>query len=487
MTENMTAEKLFEKVRDKAIAFGMSPKNEGQQIENPTGNAIIRTNLQPEAFTSGTAYFGFLNPEEETSGPYSDFSFVVFPDSVDNVTTCVICLAVGSSGFRNDYQLAALPGLRRMFLKLKGQNTFFKASFDDIESTSTDLLKKIPPSQTQLASVIKKYKTVLPASCIVNLQEKEGINTIYAWLATYAKIRSWGTNEKQRNAIKNSLLRIPSSSVPNEEQEVKDLLKKRKYVVLQGAPGTGKTYTALNIANTCDKTYDKTFFEQFHAETTFSDFVYGIEPNMSEDMSQPQFKAKKGVLYQAIEYAKEKEKEKVLLIIDEINRANLSNVLGPVFYLFEYQSGERNVEISVGDMKLTKLPDNLHVIATMNTADRSLAVVDFALRRRFAWYTLRPHKITPESGKKFMEGSYNKFADIFFQYATDDELNLQPGQSYFIVSKQTQEKEEEEMKERMIYELMPLIKEYLAEGYLLKAKDAFCDLFLKETEKLMYE
>ena len=484
MTDNMTAKKLFEKVRDKAIAFGMSPKNKGQQIENPIGNAIIRTNLQPEAFTSGTAYFGFLNPEEETSGPYSDFSFVVFPDSVDNVTTCVICLAVGSSGFRNDYQLAALPGLRRMFLKLKGQNTFFKASFDDIESTSTDLLKEIRASYIQLASVIEKYKTVLPASCIVNPQEEEGINTIYAWLATYAKIRSWGTNEnkKQADACLPSIL---STSITDETEEVKELLERRKYIVLQGAPGTGKTYTALNIANT----YSKTFFEQFHAETTFSDFVYGIEPNMSEDMSQPQFTAKKGVLYQAIEYAKEKEKEKerVLLIIDEINRANLSNVLGPVFYLFEYQSGMRNVEISVGDMKLTKLPDNLHVIATMNTADRSLAVVDFALRRRFAWYTLRPHEITPESGKKFMDGCYNKFADIFFQYATDDELNLQPGQSYFIVTEQTQEKEEEEMKERMIYELMPLIKEYLAEGYLLKAKDAFCDLFLKETGKLMYE
>ena len=486
----MTAEKLFEKVRDKAIAFGMSPKNKGQQIENPIGNAIIRTNLQSEAFTSGTAYFGFLNPEEETSGPYSDFSFVIFPDSVDNVTTCVICLAVGSSGFRNDYQLAALPCLRRMFLKLKGQNTFFKASFDDIESTSTDLLKKIPPSQTQLASVIKKYKTVLPASCIVNPQEEEGIKTIYAWLATYAKIRSWGTNENKKQADA-CLPSIPSTSGPNEEQKVKDLLKKRKYVVLQGAPGTGKTYTALNIANTCAntcaKTYDKIFFEQFHAETTFSDFVYGIEPNMSKHMSQPQFKAKKGVLYQAIKHAIDYKNETVLLIIDEINRANLSNVLGPVFYLFEYQSGMRNVEISVGDMKLTKLPDNLHVIATMNTADRSLAVVDFALRRRFAWYTLRPHKITPESGKKFMDGCYNEFADIFFQYATDDELNLQPGQSYFIVTEQTQEKEKEEMEERMIYELMPLIKEYLAEGYLLKAKDAFCDLFLKKTGKLMYE
>ncbi|WP_223862515.1 AAA family ATPase, partial [Enterobacter hormaechei] len=120
---------------------------------------------------------------------------------------------------------------------------------------------------------------------------------------------------------------------------------------------------------------------------------------MSVDMSQPKFKAKEGVLYQAIKYANENEKEKILLIIDEINRANLSNVLGPVFYLFEYQSGKRKVEISVGNMKLTHLPDNLHVIATMNTADRSLAVVDFALRRRFAWYTLRPYEITPESEK----------------------------------------------------------------------------------------
>lgn len=120
----------------------------------------------------------------------------------------------------------------------------------------------------------------------------------------------------------------------------------------------------------------------------------------------------------------------------------------------------------------------------MNTADRSLSVVDFALRRRFAWYTLRPRKIKADAGKKFMENLYDKFENIFLQYATDEELNLQPGQSYFIVSKQDSKAE---MKDRMIYELMPLIKEYLTEGYLLKAKDSFCDLFLKETGKLMYE
>lgn len=476
----MTAKELFDKVYSQAKDMGMNYKNKGHQIVNPKGNTIVRMNLQGNAFTDGTAYWGFLNPEEETSGQYSDFSFVVFPDSDSDVKACVVCLGVGSSGFRNDYHLAALPGIRRMFLKLKGHNTFFKSSFNDIESKSTDLINEIRTSYSKLEKVIKKYRKLLPASCIVNLQEENGVKIIYAWLATYAKIRSWATNKDQRKAIEKALPKISGSEGHKEENDIKDLLKKRKYIVLQGAPGTGKTYTALNIA----KGYDQTFFEQFHAETTFSDFVYGIEPNISKDMSQPQFQAKKGILYQAVEYAINNKNEKVLLIIDEINRANLSNVLGPVFYLFEYQTGERNVKISVGDIELTQLPDNLYVIATMNTADRSLAVVDFALRRRFAWYTLRPREITPGVGKEFMKETYNKFADIFFQYATDDELNLQPGQSYFVVGTNESDKE---MKERMIYELLPLMKEYLTEGYLLKAKDAFCDLFLKETGKLMYE
>ena len=339
----MTANELFDEVYARAKDMGMDHKNEGPQIVDPTGNTIVRKNLEKDAFTDGAAYWGFLNPEEETSGQYSDFSFVVFPDDYLDVKTCVVCLGVGLSGFRNDYHLAALPGIRRMFLKLKlkGQNTFFKTSFSNIENPSTDLRNEIKTSHPKLATVIKRYKTVLPASCIVNLQEENGIEIIYAWLATYAKIRSWATNDKQKKAIVKALSKISDSEAHNEENDIKALLKKRKYIVLQGAPGTGKTYTALNIA----KGYNQTFFEQFHAETTFSDFVYGIEPNLSEDMSQPQFKAKTGILYQAVEYAIEHKNERVLLIIDEINRANLSNVLGPVFYLFEYQTGERKVTI----------------------------------------------------------------------------------------------------------------------------------------------
>jgi len=476
----MTAKDLLQVVLEKAKEFGLTAKNDRRSIKDPKGNAIIRENIESGAFSDGSAFFAFISNEEEPTGQYSDFSFVVFPDDKDNVKHCVVCLGVGSSGFRNDYQLASLPGLRRLFLKHKTNNTYFKTSFEDIESASSDLLSEIRANYPRLRNVIESYKTVLPASQIVSFENDEkALEIIFTWLATYAKMRVWGTRA-QKEAIESQLEKLPQPELPDDEKEINRLLDKRKYVVLQGAPGTGKTYTALKIA----EKYDKIFFEQFHAETSYSDFVYGLEPDTTQTGAQLIFKAKEGILYQTIKYAQQHRGEDVLLIIDEINRANLSNVLGPVFYLFEYQSGARNVKTKVGDLELEKLPDNIKVIATMNTADRSLAVVDFALRRRFAWYTLRPHEIKIGDGKVFMKKVYNQFANLFFEYATDEELNLQPGQSYFIVEK---ENKDEEMKERMVYELMPLIKEYLAEGYLLKAKDSFYDLFLKETGRQMYE
>ena len=149
----------------------------------------------------------------------------------------------------------------------------------------------------------------------------------------------------------------------------------------------------MNIA----KNFNIVKFTQFHAETTYSDFVYGIKPDTESNTLI--YKDAPGVLYEAIKEAN--KGNDVLLIIDEINRANLSNVLGPVFYLFEKNTGDnRKYKIKIGDIEIDKLPETLYVIGTMNTADKSLAVVDFALRRRFTWITLRPQVIDRNDFRK---------------------------------------------------------------------------------------
>lgn len=141
-----------------------------------------------------------------------------------------------------------------------------------------------------------------------------------------------------------------------------------------------------------------------------------------------------------------------------------------------------NVEIEIApNFKVKKLPENFYVIATMNTADRSLAVVDFALRRRFAWYTLKPKVIKVEEPNKFYEEDFLKIQEIFEWYATSEELNLQPGQGYFIASS------EEEMKNRIRYELFPLIKEYLQEGLLRNAKEEFNNYFSTRINLSLFE
>lgn len=468
----MELKKLYDTIVDFAIECGLDPKTNN----NLKGNAIIRDNANGkqndrEGFLKG-AYFGFIRDEEEYSGAFHDFSLAIFPQ-IDN-KAYVVALDIGSLGFLNDYDIASLPWVRRMFSKLRkeGRKTYFKNDFSDIESSSLDLMTEIKNNYPDLKKVIDTYKKVLPAAEILDFSDEkndmENINTMKQWVATYALMRNW----PNKTQLKNLKEYLPKPQRKNlETEDIYRILVKERFVVLQGAPGTGKTFSALEVA----RKFDKVFFEQFHAETTFSDFIYGIRPKLNSDSLA--YENKEGVLLEAIKYAKEKCNEKALLIIDEINRANLSNVLGPVFYLFEKNQSNHNYPFSIGSEEIREIPENLYVIATMNTADRSLAVVDFALRRRFTWLTLRPHALD----NNFQNDYFEDFDNIFQKYATDDELNLQPGQSYFIA------KDEAEMRQRLEYELLPLIKEYLNEGYLIKAKDEFSNYFYNKLGVLMYE
>lgn len=462
----MTIENTRQFIKKKAEQFGAKTDNEFNK------SYVERNNTGPEALKDNGAYFGFIHPEEEASGPFHDFSLTIFPNEQDK--SWLVCLGIGSSGFKNDYELATYPGLRRLFSKLINERGFCKSDFADIE---TSLPKTITGHQElqHIKNSIKTYTKVLPVCQIVDDPESdEGKKIIAAFVAGYAKLRDWPSNKDHRKAISDALEPFLKTENIEEAEEVKNLLNERKYIVLQGPPGTGKTRTAKEVA---EKIKAKTFFTQFHAETSFSDFIFGIRPDLNN--KELSYKESLGSFTEALKHAKEHEGEKVILIIDEINRANLSNVLGPIFYLFEHKMDKSNVEIEVSpDFKINKLPENFFVIATMNTADRSLAVVDFALRRRFAWYSLKPKAI---NSKQFFKDDFSRIQEIFDWYASSNELSLQPGQGYFIADS------EEEMKSRIRYEIFPLVKEYLQEGLIRNAKEEFNNYFATRINQSLFE
>ncbi|MDY2586104.1 McrB family protein [Winogradskyella aquimaris] len=462
----MSIESIREFIKEKSIEFGAKPENE---FNKPY---VERNNTGKEALKDNGAYFGFIHSEEEASGPFHDFSFTIFPS--ENDKPWLICLGVGSSGFKNDYELATFPGLRRLYSRLTNDRGFCKSDFSDIE---TSLPKSITANSDlqHLKNTIKTYTKVLPACQIVDNPESiDGKKVIAAFLAGYAKLRDWPTNKSHRKAISDALEPFIKDELVDDSVEIKKLFEDRKYLVLQGPPGTGKTRMAKKVANEIGA---RTFFTQFHAETTFSDFIYGIRPDIKN--KELSYKETLGIFTQSLKYALNNDNEKVILIVDEINRANLSNVLGPVFYLFEHKMEVSNIQIEITpELKITKLPENFYVIATMNTADRSLAVVDFALRRRFAWYSLKPK---PIKAKSFYKEDFARIQEIFDWYASSSELSLQPGQGYFIADSN------EEMENRIKYEIFPLVREYLQEGLLKNAKEEFNNYFTSRINQSLFE
>jgi len=462
----MSIDDVREFITTKAQEFGAKTENE---FNKPY---VERNNTGHDALQDKGAYFGFIHPEEDASGPFHDFSLTIFPN--DQGKAWLVCLGIGSSGFKNDYELATYPGLRRLFSKLIDDRGFCKSNFSDIE---TGLPRNITghPELEHIRNTIKTYTKVLPVCQIIdNPESDEGKKVISAFVAGYAKLRDWPSNNSHRTAAIAALQPFIETSTINDVDEVTNLLNERRFIVLQGPPGTGKTKIAKDVTSHLNA---KTFFTQFHAETSYSDFIYGIRPDI--DSSELKYIENPGVFSEALKYAIEHPREPTILIVDEINRANLSNVLGPIFYLFEHKMDSSSVEIEISPgLIISKLPDNLCVIATMNTADRSLAVVDFALRRRFAWYTLKPK---PIDFPQFYKKDFISIQEIFNWYATSNELSLQPGQGYFIASS------DKEMTNRIKYEIFPLIKEYLQEGLLGNAREELNTYFLKRINLSLFE
>ena len=178
------------------------------------------------------------------------------------------------------------------------------------------------------------------------------------------------------------------SDVYMSEQDYETLvnvLKMKKNIILQGAPGVGKTFTAKRLAYSIigSKNPDRVQMIQFHQSYSYEDFIEGYRP------TENGFTIKKGSFYKFCKLAEDDDENDYFFIIDEINRGNLSKIFGELFMLIEKDKRGIELQLLYSDENFS-VPPNVYIIGMMNTADRSLAMLDYALRRRFSFFTMKP-------------------------------------------------------------------------------------------------
>ena len=282
--------------------------------------------------------------------------------------------------------------------------------------------------------------------------------------------------EKNVNESKNPL---PTVNVPNIKKYTKEdfarevffdddeyntivnLLDRKKNIILQGAPGVGKTYMAKKLAYSIIEKEDESRvkFVQFHQSYSYEDFVEGYRP------TENSYELENGVFYTFCKEAEKNPNEKYYFIIDEINRGNLSKIFGELLMLIENDKRGQKISLAYSKKKFS-VPENLYIIGLMNTADRSLAMIDYALRRRFAFYKVK----TVFENKQFKEYQNNlnnqKLNELIskvqlLNQEINEDLSLgegfEIGHSYFCNYKNINDKDVEMI---IKYEILPLLEEY---------------------------
>ena len=259
-----------------------------------------------------------------------------------------------------------------------------------------------------------------------------------------------------------TLKRNKENIMQDDLQEKINLLKSKHQIILQGPPGTGKTYTAKKIAQSMTENSNGEYkLIQFHPAYSYEDFVRGIVAKT--EGKQVSYEVENKTLAEFAQKALENSPEPHILIIDEINRANLPSVLGELIYALEYRGeGVDSVYADKdGERKIT-LPLNLYIIGTMNTADRSVGHIDYAIRRRFSFVEMLPDEniIKSDKGKEL----FNKVAKLFDEHLSSEfkKEDVQIGHSYFMAEN------DDELELKLEYDIKPILREYLKDGVFLE-------------------
>ena len=243
------------------------------------------------------------------------------------------------------------------------------------------------------------------------------------------------------------------------------LVKSKKNIILQGASGVGKTFAAKRLVYSMMGVKDpnRVMMVQFHQSYSYEDFIMGFRP------SENGFKLKHGVFYEFCKRAEVDSDNDYFFIIDEINRGNLSKIFGELFMLLESDKRGVALQLLYADEKFS-IPENLYIIGMMNTADRSLAMLDYALRRRFAFFNLKP-AFESDGFKSYQKSINNDKFDKLIECIKQLNLAIKSdeslgsgfciGHSYFCDLDKFETHEFESSLTRIVdFEIIPLLSEY---------------------------
>ncbi len=413
----------------------------------------VRVNLQKKAEAS--SYAGWITAPNPTSGPYQGTSFVWFPGESGSVAVLVI----GTDGFGADAHILGRPGHRRRLgalSRLHRGAIWVKPDLLDIASRVPDAVTKCWPD---IAAAQRSYGHVIyAATCVRSASDAGAVSDLLDLFFDEHGTPLTGGAKERWNARTQDI--AGAIFPPVDDEAVHALLRERRFLVLEGPPGTGKTRLAYRVA---DRIGASTRI-QFHPARTYEDFVVGLFPRPAGGGLT--FEVRPGDLLRANRAA---EGAPHVLVVDEINRADLGRVLGEAVVLFEVGEGQREVRLPHtpdGYPEVMQLHPNLTVLATRNTADRTIARMDLAIRRRFAFVEVWPQlKAVAAEGVDFAQSLYTDTIQTFTEYADEETLRLVPGHAYFLDPRPDLDREGRPARvaNRLRLELVPLLRDYLDE------------------------
>jgi 5-methylcytosine-specific restriction enzyme B len=444
--------------------------NGRQSFESLFGSAAGRYSLQakesvalrvnPLEKDSNVPYLAFIDPSNPTSGRYSGLSFVLFPG--DEVPA-LLGLVVGTDGLSPDQAILGRPGHARKVQAICAwlNRQFPESAWAKHDPTRTDLdMPDIRWPGHERA--LKRYGSVIYAIFRPGEDRALTERALAALLDLMFQERGHEplkSSQQQALQLRNEWF---GELMPVlEAAKVHDLLARRRYAILQGPPGTGKTRMALELLR--ERYSGHGMSVQFHPNTTYETFIGGLAPTTSSSELGLRFAPAPGVLMKAAAAALIQPDVPYLLHIDEINRADLGKILGEAIFLLE-PGEQRTVQLPYDFGAPFKdrffLPPNLHILGTMNSADRSIALLDVAVRRRFAFVSLWPQlDVVRQHGCGLMQEAYERLLSHFVEHAPDEAFALLPGHSYFL------EADPARASQQLKLNLAPLLEEYLAQGY----------------------